>query len=210
MFGGGGSFLKLRDFFFFLFQILVKQCHMQNYFTSKILYSDPDIGVCFPIRGVVGMQACMLANRWNSNFSSNFSVKGMLQASGSVGSWCREEEWINVCVYVCVTVCVTGEKGKVNLSTDMYHLLCLTVSCFCLECHVSVTGSSCYYSKCVSQMVSFTKLSCRECMCVCMRTGNNGHYSLYFLPKEQLAKCAILMLLFFSSSDLSHFVFNLL
>ncbi len=116
---------------------------MQNDFTSKILYSNPDVGMCSPISGLVCMQVHMLANRWNSSFPFNFNVKGMLQASGSMGSWCWEGSTdhpvcVRVCVCVCVRVCAcvsacvcVWRKGEImNLSIDMYHLLCPTVSCF--------------------------------------------------------------------------------
>lgn len=77
-------------YIFFLSQILVQQCHMQSDFTSKILYSNPDIGVCSPVCGLVCMQVHMLAIRWNSSFPFNFNVKGMLQATRFMGSWCSE------------------------------------------------------------------------------------------------------------------------
>lgn len=50
----------------------------------------------------------MLANRWNSRFPFNFNVKGMLQASGSMGLWFKEGAQITlyVCARVCVRACV--------------------------------------------------------------------------------------------------------
>ena len=80
---------------------------MQSDFTSKILYSNPDVGVCPPISGLVCMQVHMPANRWNSSFPFNFNVKGMLQASGSLGLWCWKGAQITLCVCVCVCLCVS-------------------------------------------------------------------------------------------------------
>lgn len=122
---------------------------MQNNFTSKILYSDPDVGARCPIRGLVWMQVHLLANRWNSSFPLNFNVKGMLQASGSVGSWCWEGARVTVyacmCVCVSVYVCVSlEERGEINLSIGIYHLLCLTHLFFHFSVRrVTVTGSAC-------------------------------------------------------------------
>lgn len=67
------KFVCFCSFFFFKFQILVAQCHTSSDVTSKILYSHSDVGACSPISGRTPF---------------NFNVKGMLQASGSLGSWC--------------------------------------------------------------------------------------------------------------------------
>lgn len=95
------------------------------------------------------MQVHLLANRWNSSFPLNFNVKGMLQASGSVGSWCWEGARVTVyacmCVCVSVYVCVSlEERGEINLSIGIYHLLCLTHLFFHFSVRrVTVTGSAC-------------------------------------------------------------------
>lgn len=61
----------------------------------------------------VCVQMHMLANRWNSRFPFNFNVKGMLQASGSMGLWFKEGAQITlyVCVRVCLCVCVCMYVG---------------------------------------------------------------------------------------------------
>lgn len=59
----------------------------------------------------------MLANRWNSSFPVNFNVKGMLQASGSMGvvvlGWSTGHcACVCVCANVCLYACISGGKGK--------------------------------------------------------------------------------------------------
>ena len=142
-------------------------------------------------------------------FPFNFNVKGMLQASGYMGSWCWEGAWITLCVWVCVReracVCVWRKGEIMNLSIDTYHLLCPTVSCFSFASRVSC---ECNRSDLLVQRVCFTDtwwVSGAQLqgmyVCVCMCAGRPWTLFSVLLTlsySEELTKCAILMLFFWS------------
>lgn len=117
-----------------------------------------------------------------------FSIK--LQCEGNVTSL-----WIcgvvvlggstGHCMRVCVSVCVSlEERGEINLSIGIYHLLCLThlfFSFLCASCDCNGLGllvrCACFTDG------EFLEHSSREYMCVCMRAGRPWTLLPVFFPK---------------------------
>lgn len=167
--------------------------------TSEILYFDPDVGVSFPISGLLCMQVHKLANRWNSGLPLNFNVKGMLQASGSMGVWCWEGTRICLCMSVwpdeiAVSGWVWRKRGEMNLSIDVHHLLCSTVSCFtyCV-CVMNVTRLLLVWMLHRYLVSEFLEHSCWESVCVCC--SEHRHNSLFSCSEnEELTKCYFMFL----------------
>lgn len=130
---------KLEGIHLFLFHYSL--CHRQHNISSKILYSDPDVAGVLSFWSFKCTQKCPL----------NFNVKGMLQASGSLGDlWegTQSSECV-VWLWVCGlqgTFLLTGYISFVWLfSLSLQYVVCVQWFTYQLVCMLH-------------------RHSCRECM----------------------------------------------